>query len=88
VGIYGRKGSGKSLLFDKVLNLAGVDGSHVTLLLFSTVGRRRIMKRGCTFTVFHLGKPVATCMYFCLTVSGSSWGLLARARGRKICCWT
>jgi len=30
VGIYGRKGSGKSLLFDKILNLAGIEGSHVT----------------------------------------------------------
>jgi len=24
VGIYGRKGCGKSLLFDKILNLAGI----------------------------------------------------------------
>jgi uridine kinase len=30
VGIYGKKASGKSFLFDKILNLAGVEGSHVT----------------------------------------------------------
>ena len=71
VGIYGSKGSGKSLLFDKILNLAGNEGSHVIFLSLSIVELLKIMKKGYTLTVFLLEKPMAW-MFFYLTASGSN----------------